>query len=127
MNDQILIDPEHPLWLNRESATSFSPIPGITMWPMVGQTMMFTFVRLEPGTVLPDHHHQNEQSGAVLEGDLTITIGNETKTLRPGDAYLIPSDVLHGAIAGPAGCLVIDIFCPPRADYVESLRVHMQE
>ncbi len=127
MNDQILIDQERPVWLNRASATSFSPMPGITMWPMVGNAMMFMYVKLEPGTILPNHHHRNEQSGAVLEGDLTFTIGSETKTLRPGDAYLIPADVSHGAVAGPAGCLVVDIFCPPRTDYVELLQTHMQE
>ena len=41
----------------------------------------------------------------------------EARTIRPGDAYLIPSGVEHSATAvgGPARAL--DIFSPPREEY----------
>ena len=37
--------------------------------------------------------------------------------LSPGATYVIPSDVPHEAIAGPDGCVVIDIFAPVREEW----------
>jgi quercetin dioxygenase-like cupin family protein len=110
------------MWLDPEAAVAISPIAGLTMWPMVGEKMLVLLVRLEPHAILPDHHHVNEQSGAVIEGSLTFTIGGEERELAAGQAYLIPSDVMHGAVAGPDGCLVVDVFTPPRDDYVQLIK-----
>ncbi|HEY8447285.1 MAG TPA: cupin domain-containing protein [Thermomicrobiales bacterium] len=109
--------PFAPIWTSREALPSFSVYPGITMWSVTGDKIMLLFVRLEPGAVVPVHHHPNEQAGTVLEGVLRLTIGEETRDLRPGDAYVIPPNVPHTATTDENGCLVIDIFSPPREDY----------
>lgn len=109
--------PFAPVWANRGTMHQFSPLPGITMWSATGGKLMFNFVRLDPGAVVPTHHHPHEQAGTVLEGMIRLTIGEETRDLRYGDVYIIPPNVPHSATTDEHGCLVIDIFTPPREDY----------
>jgi quercetin dioxygenase-like cupin family protein len=89
------------------------------MWPTAGERIMLNFVRLEPGVIVPMHHHPHEQAGTVLEGSIVLTIEGETRELGPGDAYVAPANARHGATT-PNGCLVVDVFSPPREDYLIS-------
>lgn len=82
-----------------------------------GARAMANWVKIEPNVEVPSHRHPHEQLGTVLEGEIIMTINGETQTLRPGHCYVIAGDVEHAAVAGPEGCLVLDIFSPPREDY----------
>lgn len=95
---------------------------GITGRFVAGERMMFSFVQLEPGAVMPDHAHPHEQLGYVVEGVLILTIAGERRELVPGDAYAIPGGVRHEAIGGPDGCLALDAFAPPREEYLAIAR-----
>jgi quercetin dioxygenase-like cupin family protein len=70
-----------------------------------GLVVFFTFLK---DMELPPHAHK-AQWGTVIEGELILTIGGETRTYRPGDSYLIPAGVEHGAKV-KAGSKVIDVF-----------------
>lgn len=107
-----------PCWARLAELPGFSPIPGITMRSLTGGALMLNRVELDPDVEVPRHNHLHEQAGLVLEGALDLTIGDETRTLRPGDAYTCPPDLPHRAVAGPEGCVVLDVFSPPREDYV---------
>ncbi|MDQ3547617.1 MAG: cupin domain-containing protein [Chloroflexota bacterium] len=106
-----------PAFYDVASLPSLEPVAGIRMSVMVGGRMMANWVRIEPGAAVPTHAHEHEQIGLVLEGEILMTIGDETRALVPGHAYTIPGNLPHAAVAGPQGCLVIDIFSPPREDY----------
>jgi len=106
-----------PAFYEIDKLPSFEPVPGIRMNVMVGGAMMANWVRIEPGAAVPTHAHEHEQIGLVVEGEILMTIGDETRALVPGHAYTIPGNLPHAAVAGPQGCLVIDIFSPPREDY----------
>jgi quercetin dioxygenase-like cupin family protein len=90
---------------------------GITARAIEADRMTIAVVDLDPGAVLPEHHHENEQLGFVIAGTMTMTIGTEKRELHAGDMYAIPSDVPHDALAGQEGCVVADVFAPPRADW----------
>jgi quercetin dioxygenase-like cupin family protein len=90
---------------------------GITARAIEGDRMTIAVVELEPGAVLPEHHHENEQLGFVIAGSITMRIGTEKRELNIGEMYSIPSDVPHDALAGPDGAVVADVFAPPRADW----------
>lgn len=92
---------------------------GIEARSVNGERMTMALVDLEAGAGLPPHQHENEQMGFVIEGELTMTIDGETRTLRRGDTYTIPSNILHGAVTGAEGAVVVDIFAPIRADWAE--------
>jgi len=96
------------------------PLPiweGILARNVVGNEMNMAVVELEPGAVAAEHSHPNEQVGIVLSGTMTFRIGDETREIGPGATYNIPGGVVHEATAGPEGCVVMDIFAPPRHDW----------
>ncbi len=105
------------VWFRRDQLPAFAPFPGITMQAVTGTRLMAIWVTLDPFFEVPSHRHPHEQLGIVLEGRLTLTIGDETRVLGPGEAYAIPPDLPHGATTAAEGCAVIDIFTPPRDDY----------
>jgi unsaturated pyranuronate lyase len=90
---------------------------GVTARVVNGDRMTLATVDLGPNVKVPEHHHENEQLGFVIRGTLVFTIDGESRELRPGDTYVIPSHVPHGVVAGPEGCTVVDVFAPIRADW----------
>jgi quercetin dioxygenase-like cupin family protein len=53
----------------------------------------------------------------LLEGELTFTIGDQTRTLHPGEMWRIPGGVVHSAVAGDQPVKALDVFHPIREDY----------
>jgi quercetin dioxygenase-like cupin family protein len=100
----------------------FSGFPGISMQALSGANLMLNRVVLAPGAVVPEHSHRHEQGGFILDGLLRLTVAGETWDLLPGDAYVMPGDTPHSATVGPEGCVVLDIFAPPREDYLALLQ-----
>jgi quercetin dioxygenase-like cupin family protein len=92
-------------------------VPGIVARLFWGERMMLAVVEIDPGALLPEHNHPHEQAGMILEGELELTIGGESRLLTAGHAYIIPGGTLHSARAGDAPCRVLDIFSPVREEY----------
>lgn len=111
-----------PIWAVIAEVEPFSPVMGVEMRAISGEKVMLNFIKISAGAVVPDHHHPHEQAGTVFEGALILTVGGETRTLRRGDAYVIPGGVPHSATTDANGCSVLDIFAPPRADYLPENR-----
>ena len=65
-------------------------VSGVTLRPIWGDKIMMSHVEISPGSEVPIHSHPHEQVGTMLEGVLEMTIGEETRQLRPGDSYVIP-------------------------------------
>ncbi|HET9780607.1 MAG TPA: cupin domain-containing protein [Candidatus Dormibacteraeota bacterium] len=84
-----------------------------------GERAALAVIDIEPNGVAELHHHENEQLGLIIAGEVTFHIGGEERTLQVGDVYSIPSDVPHDAKAGPLGATVVDVFIPVRADWEE--------
>ncbi len=82
-----------------------------------GERATLAVIDIEPNGVAEEHHHENEQLGLNIAGQLTFHIAGEERTLQPGDLYTIPSNVPHDAKAGPLGATVVDVFIPVRADW----------
>jgi quercetin dioxygenase-like cupin family protein len=79
-----------------------------------GEQTTLAVVELEPGALVPEHHHASEQLGLVISGSVDFRVAEETQELGPGGTWNIPSDVPHEVRAGPEGAVVIDIFSPTR-------------
>jgi quercetin dioxygenase-like cupin family protein len=90
---------------------------GVLSRSVHGQSAALAVVELSAGSVVDMHQHPNEQIGIVLRGSLDLTIGAEQRTVVAGDTYNIPPNIPHRAVAGQDGCVVIDVFSPPRSDW----------
>jgi len=90
---------------------------GVTARIVEGERISMAIVELEPDGLVPDHRHQNEQLGFVLEGEVRFRIGDEERTLGPGGTWRILADVSHEARAGADGAVVVDVFTPVRDDW----------
>lgn len=91
---------------------------GVTLRIFSSAQVMLSLVDLEPGAVVAPHQHPHEQLGMWLEGDAEATIGASHKSVRAGDCYYIPGGTMHTFVAGPRGGRALDIFNPPREDYL---------
>ncbi len=106
-----------PAWYKLAEIAPVALREGVSARFITGGRMMLSFVRLESGGIVELHHHPHEQCGYMLEGSMRLTIGEETRDLRPGDAYTIPGGIPHMAVGGPEGGLALDVFSPIRDDY----------
>lgn len=69
---------------------------------------LIIFYHFKEATEVPMHAHGG-QWGIVIEGSFELTVGDETRTVGPGESYEIPAGVMHGANV-PAGVRLIDVF-----------------
>ncbi len=108
---------------------SFSEIAPRQIWagavarPVDGERLTMALVDLDPNQDVPEHRHDNEQLGFVIEGSITMMIDGEARKLGPGETYRILSNVPHSARTGPEGATVIDVFAPIRADWAQVPRL----
>ena len=92
--------------------------PGVHIHTCAADKMMLSYVYLEPHAVVEEHSHPHEQVGMMLEGRGIFYIGDEQKTVGPGDMWRIPGGVRHRLIVLDQPAKAIDIFCPIREDYL---------
>ena len=91
--------------------------PGVDIKSLTGEKMSMVIFYIAPGADVPEHSHPHEQMGTVLKGALELTIGEERKVVRPGDAWRIPSDVAHSGHCLDEATEVLEFFSPVREDY----------
>jgi len=72
------------------------PLKGIRGWLLQSKDKQVVFFDIEPVGEVPPHSHCS-QWGLVIEGEMKLTIGDETKIYRKGDRYFIPEGVVHSA------------------------------
>ena len=91
--------------------------PEIVLKLVWGNRIMLSYATFEPNCTMPSHSHLNEQVGIVIQGKMRLTIGDETRLCKKGDAFVIPGNVEHSVNNGEKLTIVIDTFSPPREDY----------
>lgn len=66
-----------------------------------------------PGERTPLHvHHREDETFYVLEGSVTVEVGDAALALGPGGLAVGPRDVPHRYTAGPEGCRMLFICTP---------------
>jgi len=92
-------------------------LPGIGRRAVALEQVMLTFFSFEPGSVVPEHAHPNEQITVVTKGAMEFTLGGTTRVLRSGDGVCIPANVSHRAVVLDEPTEAYDAWSPPREDY----------
>ena len=66
-----------------------------------------------PGRMAPLHvHHNEEETFVVLEGSLTVHLGDQPILAGPGDIVVGPRDVPHRFVAGEQGARLLLVITP---------------
>ena len=94
-----------------------SPVPGVNMSTVCTPGSQYTTITVaEFNTTVSSHRHPQAQLGRVLAGSLRVTVGGYTRTLAPGDSYVIPPNVFHSVVANSANVQFIEVFTPPKPE-----------
>jgi quercetin dioxygenase-like cupin family protein len=94
-----------------------TPMPLIARRRVIGENMMISEVKLEPGFHVPTHQHTNEQFVVVLRGRCLFGLGAEGSAerreveVRGGQVLHLPPDVPHSCKAIEE-TVILDLFSP---------------
>jgi quercetin dioxygenase-like cupin family protein len=92
--------------------------PGVTRKSFSGAGATLAWGSLTPGHEPRPHTHPHEQIVYIVSGHGTFTVGEETAEVRQGDMLVVPSGVLHYAVAaGDEPMIDLSVFNPRRDDY----------
>lgn len=91
-----------------------------------GERSMLARIILRKGSIVPNHSHDNEQITYVLEGVLKFIIQDKEIIVRSGEILVIPSNLPHSAEA-LEDTVDLDIFCPPRADWISGTDAYLRK
>lgn len=96
---------------------------------ITGDRMMLAHVYLKKGCIVPKHSHENEQITYILEGALRFFLGEdgaEQIVVSAGEVLHIPSHFPHKAEA-LEDTLDVDIFSPPRQDWLDKTDAYLRK
>ncbi len=92
--------------------------PGVRLHAIGGEQVLLCRVRYEPGKLVARHAHpEAEQLMAIIDGEVTMTIGDETRTLRAGDVAVVNRGVEH-ELHSPGGVEFFEALAPVPLDHV---------
>jgi quercetin dioxygenase-like cupin family protein len=92
------------------------------------EQLMIAQVFFRKGDDVPSHSHVNEQITYIPTGTLKFWIGADEKqevVVHAGELIVIPSNVVHRACA-LEDTLDIDIFNPPRQDWISGTDAYLR-
>ncbi len=96
---------------------------------ITGTNMMIAHIYLKKGGTVPMHNHHNEQITYVLDGALKFLLGEdqaEEIIVHAGEVLVIPPHLPHSAVA-LEDTLDVDVFNPPREDWLDGSDSYLRE
>lgn len=87
-------------------------LKGIKGWVLQAKDKQVVFFDIQPSCQVPPHSHC-AQWGFVVEGQMHMVIGGESRVYRKGDWYFVPEGVVHSATF-LTKVNAIDIFDDPK-------------
>src|SRR6185503_1600561 len=78
---------------------------GVTVRVVHGDVVTMAIAELDPGIVVPEHRHVNEQVGVVIQGSARFTAEGRTVELTAGGTYRFLADVPHKVEVGAEGAV----------------------
>jgi quercetin dioxygenase-like cupin family protein len=82
-----------------------------------GEQGTMVYWRIKAGAHAAAHKHPHEQFVWMVKGTMDFRIGDEKRTMKPGDVAVIPGGVEHEGYF-PEDSEAIDFFAPVRADFL---------
>jgi quercetin dioxygenase-like cupin family protein len=91
---------------------------GVGLRAIAGDQVFLGRVTYEPGTTVARHSHEHtEQVMLMLEGEIEMTIEEETRTIGPGDVVVVNPGLRH-TLHSPNGAVFMEALAPVPLDHV---------
>ena len=85
---------------------------------IAGEQVFLGHVTYAPGTTVARHSHpQSEQAMWIVEGSMTMTVGDETRDLGAGDVVVVNRGVEHELVSD-GGVTFVEAMAPVPRDHV---------
>ena len=91
---------------------------GVSRQMIHGDRLMVCRLTIAPYTVTAIHSHRHEQITLVERGGVDFFVEGVRHRAKAGDVLLFPSNIVHGATMLDEEVVLIDIFSPPREDFL---------
>ncbi len=122
-----MYDPSQPINLNdiqiffeADKAPWIEVTPTISRQQINLNDLMTTIVVIEgPAEADPPHSHPAEQISYIAEGRCIVFIGDQSKELKKGDVFAVPSNIPHTVQALDERLVLIDAFNPIRQEFLQ--------
>jgi len=102
-------------WNGRDS---WEFVDGVRLHAIGGEQVLLCRVQYEPGKRVPWHKHDDtEQVMFILDGEVEMTIEDDTTTLRAGDVVVVNRG-LHHELYAPKGVTFMEALAPVPLDHV---------
>ena len=130
-----LLPPTMPTSNRAVTHYTWDEMPKETVSPLLsrrlitGDRMMIAHVYLKKGCIVPKHQHENEQITYIIDGELKFWIGEDESQIvhvKAGEVLTIPSNVPHKAEA-IVDTLDVDVFDPPRQDWLDKTDAYLRK
>jgi quercetin dioxygenase-like cupin family protein len=91
---------------------------GVKLHAIGGEQVLLCRVSYTPGKFVPRHAHpESEQAMVIVEGEVDVTIGDETRRLRAGDVCVMNRGVEH-ELHSEGGVTFFEALSPVPRDHV---------
>jgi quercetin dioxygenase-like cupin family protein len=102
-------------WNGRDS---FEFVDGVRIHAIGGEQVLLCKVKYDPGKQVPWHAHEDtEQVMFILEGEVEMTIEEETATLKAGDVVVVNRGLNHKLFSA-GGVTFMEALAPVPLDHV---------
>jgi quercetin dioxygenase-like cupin family protein len=102
-------------WNGRDS---YEFVDGVHLQAIGGDQVLLCRVRYDAGKHVPWHAHEHsEQVMLVIEGEVEMTIEDETRMLRPGDVVVVNRGLRH-TLHSEGGVTFMEALAPVPLDHV---------
>ena len=96
-------------------------VPGSKSHIVSTERITVSFITMEANSYFDVHQHESEQIMIVTDGACDEIVEGKLYHLEKGDVLILPSNTKHGGYISDKGCRAIDVFSPPRPDFVAKL------
>jgi quercetin dioxygenase-like cupin family protein len=98
----------------------------LSRWVIHTGQMTIARIWLGKGSVVPLHHHTNQQVTMLKSGVLQFDMGGEKIILRAGEVLVIPPDLPH-RVEALEESMATDLFTPAREDWIRGDDLYMRK
>ncbi|HEX78443.1 MAG TPA: cupin domain-containing protein [Dehalococcoidia bacterium] len=111
----------------KKGVVRYQDVPLVELMPhahshiVSGKNVLVSFITMSANSSFALHRHEAEQIMIVVDGYCDEIIEGKLYRVQKGDVILLPPNIEHGAYVYEQPCSAIDIFSPPRQDYLDKL------